>query len=354
MNISEILQKAVSNGASDVFIISGCPVAFKISDAIEHIDDQKLDTADTERLLKEIYIDFADRDIKPLQEGGDDDFSFSVAKLGRFRCNAYKQRNSLAAVLRVLSFEMPDPATLHIPESVMALSKKEKGMVLVTGSAGSGKSTTLSCIIDRINETRNCHIITIEDPIEFIHRHKKSIVSQRELCTDTANYVMALRAALRQAPDIILLGEMRDYETISTAVTAAETGQLVLSTLHTIGAANTIDRIIDVFPQSTQQQIRVQLTAVLEAVVSQQLVPTIKGGLVPAFEIMFVNSAIRNMIRESKIHQIDNVIFTSASEGMVTMDSSLLKLYREGIITRETALTYCTNLDSMQKKIVSL
>lgn len=349
MNINAILNRAVSCGASDIFIISGCPVSFKINDAIEHIDKIKLNADDTERLLKEIYV-IDHRDIKTLENGGDDDFSFSVPSLGRFRCNAYKQRNSLAAVLRVLSFEMPDPKTLHIPESVMALSKKDKGMVLVTGSAGSGKTTTLSCIIDRVNESRNCHIITIEDPIEFIHRHKRSIVSQRELNTDTASYVMALRAALRQAPDIILLGEMRDYETISTAVTAAETGQLVFSTLHTIGAANTIDRIIDVFPQSGQQQIRIQLSTVLEAVVSQQLVPTLSGGLVPAFEIMFVNSAIRNMIRESKVHQIDNAIFTGASDGMVTMDSSLLKLYKDGVIARETTLRYCTNLDSMQKK----
>ena len=189
--------------------------------------------------------------------------------------------------------------------------------MLITGSAGSGKSTTLSCIIDCINKNRNCHIITIEDPIEFLHKHDKSIVSQREVAYDTEGYVSALRAALRQAPNVILLGEMRDYDTISTAMTAAETGQLVLSTLHTVGAANTVDRIIDVFPPNQQQQIRVQLSMVLQAVVSQQLIPSVDGGLVPAFEIMLVNSAVRNMIRESKVHQIDNVIYSSGNEGMV-------------------------------------
>lgn len=351
MGVQEILANAIKNKVSDIFIISGCPVSYKINDVIRPVDEIKLTSNDTEQILEEIYDLAGKRDIKPLETDGDDDFSFSIHKLGRFRCNSYKQRNSLAAVLRVLTFEMPDPSSLHIPEQVVNLSIKEKGMVLITGSAGSGKSTTLACIIDRINETRNSHIITIEDPIEFIHKHKKSIVSQRELSTDTLSYVKALRAALRQAPDIILLGEMRDFETISTAVTAAETGQLVLSTLHTIGAANTIDRIIDVFPQSQQQQIRIQLSTVLEAVVSQQLLPSVDGKLVPAFEIMFVNNAIRNLIRESKVHQIDNVIFTSGAEGMVTMDADILRLYKEKTISKETALTYCTNLDTMKKRI---
>lgn len=350
LTVPEILKSAVEKKASDIFIISGCPVSFKVNDVIGPIDGEKLTPEITKKLINDIYLEDG-RDIVNLLNGGDDDFSFSVPSLGRFRCNAYKQRNSLAAVLRVLTFEMPDPKSLHIPENVMSLAKREKGMILITGSAGSGKSTTLSCIIDRINSTRNCHIITIEDPIEFLHRHKKSIVSQRELSTDTLSYVKALRAALRQAPDIILLGEMRDFETISTAVTAAETGQLVFSTLHTIGAANTIDRIIDVFPQSQQQQIRVQLSTVLEAVVSQQLVPTVDGKLVPAFEIMFVNSAVRNLVREQKVHQIDNVIFTGGAFGMVSMDNDLIRLYKDGTITRETALTYCTNLDNMQKKI---
>lgn len=349
--ILELLKKAITNKASDIFIIAGCPVSFKINDEIINIDNVRMNSDDTFNLINQIYDLNKDRKIDTLTEKGDDDFSFSVAELGRFRCNAYKQRNSLAAVLRVLSFDLPDAAEIGISPTVINLYKKRKGLVLITGSAGSGKSTTLSCIIDKINEERNCHIITIEDPIEFIHKHKKSIVSQREVKTDTRGYVQALRAALRQAPDIILLGEMRDYETISTAITAAETGQLVLSTLHTIGASKTIDRIIDVFPESQQNQIRIQLSMVLEAVVSQQLVPDINGKLIPAFEIMTVNSAIRNLIRESKVHQIDNIILSSSSEGMVTMNNDLFRLYKEGKITEETLLDYSDNPDQIKSRL---
>jgi twitching motility protein PilT len=351
METINLLKKAIENKASDIFIIAGRPLSYKIADVIEEVGSKKLMPEDTCALITEIYSLAQGRSMQGLLQSGDDDFSFSISDLGRFRCNTYKQRGSLAAVLRVVYFELPKPQELHIPETVMELSKKEKGLVLITGSAGSGKSTTLSCIIDRINSTRNSHIITIEDPIEFVHRHKKSIVSQREIAHDTLNYVQALRAALRQAPNVILLGEMRDYETIATAMTAAETGQLVLSTLHTVGAANTIDRIIDVFQENQQQQIRVQLSMVLQAVVSQQLIPAVGGGLVPAFEIMLVNSAIRNMIRESKVHQIDNAIYSGGAAGMVTMDADLLRLYKEGKITRENALLYCTNLDAMMKKI---
>ena len=351
VNLLKILESAVKAGASDIFVIAGCPVSFRICDEIRPAGETRLTPGDTREVLRQIYQGAEGRDIDPLLQSGDDDFSFSVPSLGRFRCNAYRQRGSLAAVLRVLSFSLPDPAALHIPDAVINLYRREKGLVLITGPAGSGKSTTLACIIDKINSTRSRHIITIEDPIEFLHRHKKSIVSQREIASDTAGYVPALRAALRQSPDVILIGEMRDYETISTAMTAAETGQLILSTLHTIGAASTIDRIIDVFPQNQQRQIRVQLSMVLQAVVSQQLVPAVGGGLVPAFEIMLVNSAIRNMIRESKVHQIDNVIFAGAADGMVSMDGSLLRLYRQKIISRQTALTYCTNLELMSKKL---
>ncbi|MEG2699851.1 MAG: ATPase, T2SS/T4P/T4SS family, partial [Hungatella sp.] len=201
-----------------------------------------------------------------------------------------------------------------------------------------------------INRTKNKHVVTLEDPIEYLHRHKKSIVTQREITTDTENYVSGLRAALREAPDVILLGEMRDYETIRTAMTAAETGHLLITTLHTVGAANTIDRIIDNFPPEQQHQIRVQLSMVLQTVISQQLVPTVDGTICPVFEIMFLNSAIRNMIRESKIHQIDGVIATSKGEGMLSMDASLLKLYKEGTITRDTAISYSVNAEQMEKR----
>ncbi|MBP1577233.1 MAG: PilT/PilU family type 4a pilus ATPase, partial [Oscillospiraceae bacterium] len=237
------------------------------------------------------------------------------------------------------------------PDIILNLAERTKGMVLVTGPAGSGKSTTLACMIDHINQTRNAHVITLEDPIEYLHSHKKCIVSQREVHLDTDSYVSALRASLRQAPDVILLGEMRDHETISVAMTAAETGHLLLSTLHTVGAANSIDRIVDSFPPSQQQQIRVQLAQILQAVISQQLIPTEDGGVVPAFEIMVVNTAIRNMIRESKVHQIETVLYSSANDGMMTMDGSLLKLYQEGRISKKNALLYSLNPDVLARRL---
>jgi len=352
MIIEDILSKAVSRGVSDIFIISGCPLSYKINESIAPVNDVRLCPSDTHLYIEQIYALDNNRDMKPFFATGDDDFSFSIEGLGRFRCNTYMQRNSLAAVLRVVAFTLPSPEEFHIPNVVIDLCNKKKGLVLITGSAGSGKSTTLACMIDKINHTHNSHVITIEDPIEFLHKHDKSIVSQREVSHDTVGYVQALRAALRQAPDVILLGEMRDYETMATAMTAAETGQLVLSTLHTIGAANTIDRIIDVFPPNQQQQIRVQLSMVLQAVVSQQLIPTKDGKLMPAFEIMIVNSAIRNMIRESKVHQIDNAIYAGVNEGMIMMDADLLRLYQQGFITKENALIYCTNPDSLTKKLI--
>lgn len=350
MGIVEILEQALKCAASDVFIVSGRPASVKIGHTLTAVGETPLMPADTARVIEEIYQLQDNRPMDKLHQTGDDDFSFSVKGLGRFRCNAYKQRGSLAAVLRVVPLNLPDYSQLHIPQRVIDLYKENKGLVLVTGSAGSGKSTTLSHIIDQINRTRSAHIITIEDPIEFIHRHNLSIVSQREVQQDTEDYASALRAALRQAPDVILLGEMRDFETISTAMTAAETGQYVMSTLHTIGAVNTIDRIIDVFPPNQQQQMRVQLSMVLKAVVSQQLMPTVDGKIIPAFEIMLVNSAIRNLIRESKIHQIDNIIYSSANEGMRSMDAEVFRLYQEGTISKETCLLYSTNYDVMKKK----
>ena len=351
MNIMEMLQTAVSKGASDIFIISGCPASYKINDVIQPMNEEKLMPDNVKQMISRIFEIAGQRDFQSFLHKGDDDFSFSIPKLGRFRCNAYLQRNSCAAVLRILGFELPEPHTLHIPQAVMDLANKERGLVLITGPAGSGKTTTLACLIEQINQTRNSHIITIEDPIEFLHAHKQSIVSQREIDNDTRGYIPALRAALRQAPNVILIGEMRDYETISTAVTAAETGQLIFSTLHTLGASNAIDRIIDVFPQNQQYQIRVQLSMVLQAVVCQQLIPSVNGTLVPAFEILLVNSAIRHMIREAKTHQIDNAISANAAIGMLSMDNDLLRLHREGMISRENALTYCTNVELMNKKL---
>ena len=354
LEFEQVLKEASARGASDVFIIPGKPLAMKVGGEIADVTQEKLLPEHTNAILESIYAYANGRDIKRVEMTGDDDFSFSLPGVARFRVSAFKQRGTLSAVIRVVAFSLPDPAALSIPQIALDQAERTKGLVLVTGPTGCGKSTTLACIIDRINRTRNAHIITLEDPIEFLHRHDRSIVSQREVSLDTESYVVALRAALRQTPNVILLGEMRDRETIEIAMTAAETGHLVLSTLHTVGAANTIDRIIDAFPAAQQGQTRVQLAMVLAAVISQQLVPKSDGkGVAPAFEVMLINDAIRNMIRESKIHQIDSVITSSAGEGMFTMDSSLLALVKAGQISADTAAAYATQPDLLRKRIAA-
>lgn len=346
----DYLQRAVTDGASDLFLIAGGCVSEKVEGRICAISEEKVLPPETERLITGIY-EMAGRDMGRYQTTGDDDFSFAVPGLARFRVNAYRQRGSLAAVVRVVSFSIPDWKSLHIPENVMNLADTPHGMVLITGTAGSGKSTTQACIIDRINHTREGHIITLEDPIEYLHRDQKSIISQREIAVDTEDYLSALRACLRQAPDVILLGEMRDHETIRTAMTAAETGHLLIATLHTRGAVNTVDRIIDAFPPEQQAQIRVQLSMVLRTVVFQQLLPDTAGGLVPAYEIMHVNTAVRNMIRDNKTHQIDNAIASSGTEGMVAMDQSILALYQTGRIKREIALEFSDHPEQLLRRM---
>lgn len=349
-SIRTYLQQVVDEKASDLFVIAGKELSMKQDGRIEPIRPDRITQEQSKQLVEELY-DLAKRAPDHYLKAGDDDFSVSVPGLARFRINAYRQRGSMAAVIRVVSFGIPDWHGMCIPEEVMKIAQMARGLVLVTGPAGGGKSTTLACIVNEVNRTRNAHIITIEDPIEYLHRNQKSIVSQRELSMDTESYVTALRASLRQAPDVILLGEMRDLDTIQTAMTAAETGHLVISTLHTVGAVNTIDRIIDVFPPAQQQQIRIQLAQVLKTVVSQQLLPTINGGLTPAFEIMHLNSAVRTMVRDSRIHQIDSVIQTSAAEGMIAMDDSILRLYKAGRITAETALHSAMATEQLQKKM---
>ncbi len=348
--IMKYLRQAVLEGASDIFIVPGGSVTCKREGKLCPTGADRMSPQRTEGYLREIYT-LAGRDMGPFLESGDDDFSFSVPGLARFRVNSYRQRGSLAAVIRVVAFSVPDAASLGIPEEIMALSQLETGMVLFTGTAGCGKSTTQACLIDKINRERACHIITLEDPIEYLHRNQKSIVSQREINLDTRDYHCALRSCLRQAPDVIQLGEMRDLEAIRTAMTAAETGHLLFATLHNRGAVNAIDRIIDSFPADQQNQIRIQMTAVVHTVVSQQLLPDVQGGMVPAFEILHMTDAVRSMIRECRNHQITAAIASGGEQGMVSMDGAILKLYREGRISKETALHSCDNPEAMLRRI---
>ncbi len=347
----DILAKITMEQASDIFIVAGRPLTYKINGSMRTLNEERIMPDMCRQFIMDIYQLAGNRDISHFEKTGDDDFSFALPGVSRFRVSAYKQRGSYSAVIRIISFALPLPDDLSIPETVMNLADIHNGMVLVTGPSGGGKSTTLACLVDKINTEREAHIITLEDPLEFLHSHKKSIVSQREISTDTENYLTALRSALRQSPDVILLGEMRDYETINTAMMAAETGHLVLSTLHTIGAANTIDRIIDSFPPTQQHQVAVQLATVLQAVISQRLLPTIDGNMVPAFEIMIVTPAIRNLIREGKTHQIDGMIYASSNENMIAMDASILDLFQKGLIYKKTALANASNPDMMIKKL---
>lgn len=351
MDVKELLKQAVLENASDIFLVAGLPVSYRLDGSIVRKSEHKLTPADTSDLLRQIYELDIQADWEKLLKRGDDDFSFAIPGLSRFRVNAYKQRGTLSAVIRIITFELPSPQELGIPDSIIHTGDLSKGLVLVTGPAGCGKSTTLACIIDYINKNKQKHIITLEDPLEYLHRHNQSIVSQREISIDTESYVTALRASLRQSPDVILLGEMRDYETISVAMTAAETGHLIFSTLHTPGAANTIDRIIDVFPASEQSQVAMQLSMVLQCVVSMQLIPDVNGQQAAAFEIMTVTPAIRNMIRENKVPQIDGMLYSSNKEDMISMDNCLWNLYKAGRITKETALEYATNSDMLKRKL---
>ena len=350
MELRELLKKAYELNGSDIFIVPGAHVTCKVKGDMVPLSEDIVKPAGTEELVKEAY-ELGGRDIAKLHEEGDDDFSFAMAGLSRFRCNAYIQRGTVAATLRMVAFGLPDPRELGVPDLVMELTKNLNGMILVTGPAGSGKSTTLACMIDRINRERTGHIVTIEDPIEYIHRHKKSLVSQRDVPNDAPTFARALRAALREAPDVILLGEMRDIESIKIAITAAETGHLLMSSLHTTGASKTVDRILDTFPAEQQAQVRMQLSMVLRAVVSQRLVPKIGGGQVAVFEVMTVNPAVQNLIRDGRTHQIDNAIFGGAGQGMISMDNELQRLYRAGVITRDVAITYAVSPETLSKRL---
>ena len=348
--IEQIMRVAKDAGASDVHITVGIPPKMRVNGKLITMDFPRMLPNDTMNVVTQIMSEIQ---LARFEERGEYDMSFSIPELGRYRVNAYKQRGSAAVALRLVGTQVPSPEVLGVPESVINLYERKRGLVLVTGPTGSGKSTTLAAIIDKINNCRDAHVITLEDPIEYLHQHKLSMVNQREIGLDSQSYANALRAALREDPDVILVGEMRDFETISVAITAAETGHLVLSTLHTIGAASTVDRVIDVFPPHQQQQIRVQLANVLEAVISQQLIPTYDGkGRVAAFEVMNTNHAVRNLIREGKSHQLVSVMQTNRKMGMITMDEAITQLFYEGKISREMAIQFAQDPDAMQNKVM--
>ena len=345
--IEEILRAAKEAGASDVHLTVGIPPKMRVNGNLITMDYPKMLPADTLEVLVNIMTEVQR---ERFEERGEYDMSFSIPNCGRYRVNAYKQRGSVALAFRLVGTKVPSPEELGVPESVIDLYQRKRGLVLVTGPTGSGKSTTLAAIIDKINNNRDAHVITLEDPIEYLHQHKMSMVNQREIGIDSNNYANALRAALREDPDVILVGEMRDFETISVAITAAETGHLVLSTLHTIGAASTVDRVIDVFPPHQQQQIRIQFASVIEGVVAQQLLPRMDGGRVAAFEVLIANSAIRNLIREGKSFQIPSIIQTARKDGMQAMDDTIYELFLANFITRQTAIDFAQDAAAMTER----
>ena len=348
----ELIAMAIERRASDMHLCAGTAPTARIDGSLRPLTENKCSPEDVYAVSMGIMTE-EQNDI--LKSEGEVDFAYSLSGVGRFRINVFRQRGTLALAARVLNPNIPRPEELGIPQAVVDMCDKKRGLVLVTGPTGSGKSTTLACLINIINHKYNHHIITMEDPIEYLHRHDKSMVNQREMGSDSKSYATALRAALREDPDVILVGEMRDLETISIAVTAAETGHLVFSTLHTIGAANTIDRIIDVFPPYQQQQIRTQLADVIECVVSQQLIPKACGkGRVAAIEVMVANSAIRSHIREAKTFQIGSTMQTNRKIGMITMDESLFAQVQNGNITKENAVGYAQDPASLSKRLMTI
>lgn len=337
-NIRELLEKAYEEHASDLHIIVNSPPILRIDGELHPVGGYPLSRVDTENMAKDLIPESL---WEHFIEQGEVDFNYELEGKSRFRLNAYHQRNSISIAIRTIPATIPTIADLNLPKTLEDLMDKPQGLVLVTGPTGSGKSTTLAAMINYINRNFAKHIITLEDPIEYVHQHIKSIINQREVGTDTKSFANGLRASLRQDPDIILVGEMRDLETISTAITAAETGHLVLATLHTSSAAQTIDRIIDVFPPHQQRQIRLQVSNVLQGIISQRLFPVREGGgRVAATEILINTPSVANLIRNEKIHQIQNVLQTSRAQGMHTLEMSIQSLVKNGTISNESAAPY--------------
>ncbi|MBU3810849.1 MAG: type IV pilus twitching motility protein PilT [Candidatus Niameybacter stercoravium] len=350
MKIETLLIEAMQKGCSDLHITVGIPPMVRLNGSVMTLGDYPVVTPEEAKRL--VYSIINEERARILEEQGDVDFSFAVENIGRFRVNAYKQRSSYCLAIRLLVNRIATLEELGLPSVLKDLATKPRGLIIVTGPTGSGKSTTLAAMIDYINKNRRLHIITIEDPIEYLYRHGNCIVNQREVGDDTKSFARALRSAMREDPDVILVGEMRDLETIQAAITAAETGHLVLSTLHTKGAASTVDRMIDVFPADQQRQIRIQLAGVLEGVVTQNLIPRADGqGRALAMEIMLVTDAIRNMIRDEKVYQINTAMQTGAKFGMQTLDAHLAELVREEVITLKEAVSSCISQEDLMRYI---
>lgn len=349
LKIEKLLEEVVKQNSSDLHLTVGVPPMLRVDGALKPIDNLKpLTAAEVEKLVFSV-CDETQKNI--LLKDMEVDFSFAFGDIARFRANAYHQKGNLGLALRLIPTKIRTIEELGVPKIANDFTEFNRGLVLVTGPTGSGKSTTLAAMIDRINTERAEHIITVEDPIEYTHKHKKSVIEQREVHYDTRSFAAALRSMLREDPDVVLIGEMRDLETIASAITIAETGHLVLATLHTNNAAQSIDRMIDVFPPHQQQQIRVQLSNILQGIISQRLLPAIGGGRIVASEVMVANSAVRNIIREGKTHQLDAVIQTGAEEGMVTMDRSLASLVKSGKITLEIAKGYAIDVKEFERLV---
>ena len=349
--MEDLLELVVEEGASDLHLTVGSPPVLRISGGLHSIDSPNLTPDDTDRLTKSIMDD---HHMAILGEKGSTDFGFGYKDLARFRVNVFKQKGVVGSVLRQIPSTLLDMNDIGLPHQVKELLYKPRGLILITGPTGSGKTTTLASMVNYINEERDTHIITVEDPIEYYHTHKKSIISQRELNVDTPAFSDALRGALRQDPDVIMVGEMRDLATMEAAISAAETGHLVFATLHTTGAARTVDRIVDAFPSTQQEQIRTQLSSSIVAVISQTLIPRIdKPGRVAAFEIMIATDAIRALIRDNKTFRITSDIQTGAKHGMTTLDDSLMNLYAKGMISLEETLMRAMSPQSIEERLGS-
>lgn len=347
MNLNYLLQQTVINNASDLHLCAGVSPVIRINGDLIYLNEPVLVAQDCERMARQCL---SNELFNTLTELGEADASYSLPGIARFRINIFRQRGSYAIAARTIPTEIPRIEDLGLPEITAEMAMKQRGLVLITGPTGSGKSTTLAAMIDYINQRKKCHIVTIEDPIEFLHKHGRSIINQREIGGDTKSYTNAMRAVLREDPDVILIGEMRDQETISTALTAAETGHLVLSTLHTVGSAKTIDRIIDVFPPYQQSQIRSQLSTVLMGIISQQLLKRADAsGRLLATEVMVWTPAISNLIRESRTPQINTCIHTGSQFGMHSMDACVASLYRSKQIDFESACQYALDVDNLKK-----